>query len=87
MLRDGQRDGAHRRRLGHLRVDGGRALEAERGQQRVLGGLEDAAERGFALAPESVEAIGRAEARRARWGNAALWLIAALLAVIALQLL
>jgi ubiquinone biosynthesis protein len=37
--------------------------------------------RGFPLAPESVRDIGRAEARRARWGHAALWLIAALLAL------
>ena len=39
--------------------------------------LEDSIGRGFALSAESVEAIGRAEARRARWGNFALWVIAA----------
>ena len=38
--------------------------------------LNEAAEKGFALLPDSIEAIGRAEARRNRWGNAALWLIA-----------
>ena len=39
--------------------------------------LEAAASEGFTLSPASVEAIGKAEARRARWGNAALWVIAA----------
>ncbi|OCC02662.1 2-polyprenylphenol 6-hydroxylase [Labrys sp. WJW] len=38
--------------------------------------LNEAAEKGFALLPDSIEAIGKAEARRNRWGNAALWLIA-----------
>lgn len=47
----------------------------ERGE-RLLGDLEAASTRGFALSPESVEAIGRAEARRARWGNIALWVVA-----------
>jgi ubiquinone biosynthesis protein len=35
---------------------------------------------GLVLAPETVAAIGRAEARRSRWTAAALWAIAALLA-------
>jgi ubiquinone biosynthesis protein len=35
---------------------------------------------GLVLAPETVEAIGRAQARRDRWTTAALWSIAALLA-------
>ncbi|MDQ0470304.1 ubiquinone biosynthesis protein [Labrys wisconsinensis] len=48
--------------------------------------LESAAERGFTLDPASVEAIGRAEARRARWGNRALWVIAAALVVLAWRL-
>jgi ubiquinone biosynthesis protein len=39
---------------------------------------------GVELSPASVEAIGRAEARRARWGNAALWAIAAILAAMLL---
>jgi ubiquinone biosynthesis protein len=47
--------------------------------ERLTQRLEDATKQGFALSPASVEAIGRAEARRARWGNAALWAIAALL--------
>ncbi len=43
--------------------------------------VEDAAQNGVPLSPRSVDAIGRAEARRAAWGHVALWLIAALLAV------
>jgi len=35
------------------------------------------------LAPDTVEAIGRAEMRRNRWTTVALWVIAALLAWIA----
>jgi ubiquinone biosynthesis protein len=50
--------------------------------ERLVGELEGAAADGFLLSPASIEAIGRAEARRNRWGNAALWVIAALLAVI-----
>ena len=48
--------------------------------QRVLGQLEEASRQGFVLDERSIEAIGRAEARRNRWGNWALWLIAGLLA-------
>ncbi|MBB4016956.1 ubiquinone biosynthesis protein [Chelatococcus caeni] len=48
--------------------------------ERIVEQLEIAGERGFLLAPESVADIGRAEARRARWGNLALWVIAAILA-------
>ena len=44
--------------------------------ERVARRLEEAAQHGFSLSPASVEAIGLAEARRARWGNAALWVIA-----------
>jgi len=46
----------------------------------VLGQLEEASRHGFSLDEASVQAIGRAEAARNRWGNWALWLIAALLA-------
>jgi ubiquinone biosynthesis protein len=46
--------------------------------------IERMARHGVELSPGSVEAIGRAEARRARWGNAALWTIAALLAAMLL---
>jgi ubiquinone biosynthesis protein len=49
--------------------------------ERLVGELESATSAGFQLSSGSIEAIGRAEARRARWGNAALWLIAGLLAV------
>jgi ubiquinone biosynthesis protein len=48
--------------------------------ERVLGQLEDASRHGFALDERSVAAIGRAEAQRNRWGTAALWVIAALVA-------
>ena len=45
--------------------------------ERLLGKLEEAADQGFSLSGASVEAIGRAEARRNRWSAAALWVIAA----------
>lgn len=48
--------------------------------ERVLGQLEMSSRQGFALDERSVEAIGRAEARRNRWGTYALWLIAGLIA-------
>ena len=44
--------------------------------ERVAEHLDRATKRGFRLDPDSVQAIGDAEARRNRWGNAALWLIA-----------
>jgi ubiquinone biosynthesis protein len=53
--------------------------------ERAVATLEDASEHGFRLSQESTEAIGLAEARRARWGNAALWVIAALLLVLVLR--
>jgi len=49
--------------------------------ERLVETLEAAVQDGFALTPASVEAIGKAEARRARWGNLALWVIAGVLAV------
>ncbi len=48
--------------------------------------LDDMTRQGLVLSPETVEAIGRAEARRNRWTTAALWVIAALLAWIAVTL-
>jgi ubiquinone biosynthesis protein len=45
--------------------------------------LDDITRNGLVLSPETVAAIGRAEARRNRWTAAALWAIAALLAWIA----
>jgi ubiquinone biosynthesis protein len=41
---------------------------------------------GLVLAPETIAAIGRAEARRSRWMTAALWVIAALLGVLIVTL-
>jgi ubiquinone biosynthesis protein len=41
---------------------------------------------GLVLAPETVVAIGRAEARRNRWTAAGLWLIAALLAILLVRM-
>jgi ubiquinone biosynthesis protein len=38
--------------------------------------LQTASEKGFPLDQRSIAEIGRAEARRNRWGNAALWVIA-----------
>ncbi len=38
--------------------------------------VEKAANDGFKLAPETVNAIGKAEARESRWGRVALWVIA-----------
>lgn len=38
--------------------------------------VEKAANEGFRLAPETVKAIGKAEARESRWGRVALWAIA-----------
>jgi ubiquinone biosynthesis protein len=42
--------------------------------------LDEQTRDGLVLAPETVEAIGRAEARRWRWATAALWVIAGLIA-------
>jgi ubiquinone biosynthesis protein len=53
--------------------------------ERLVEKLERATDTGFALRPESVEAIGLAEARRARWGNIALWVIAGLFASIVMR--
>ena len=49
--------------------------------------LSDASEKGFPLDARSIVEIGRAEARRNRWGNLALWVIAAVLVVLALRVL
>ncbi|MFG1430078.1 2-polyprenylphenol 6-hydroxylase [Xanthobacter sp. V2C-8] len=43
---------------------------------RVAEQLDEATRDGIHLSPASLEGIGRAEARRAFWGNAALWVIA-----------
>jgi len=49
---------------------------------RIAEQLDIATRDGIVLAPETVAAIGKAEARRNRWGATALWVIAVLLAVI-----
>jgi ubiquinone biosynthesis protein len=49
----------------------------------LLDQLDDITRDGLVLSPDTVEAIGKAEARRNRWTTAALWLIALLLAGIA----
>ncbi len=46
----------------------------------VVEHLDEITRDGLVLAPETVEAIGAAEARRTRWTTVALWVIAALLA-------
>jgi ubiquinone biosynthesis protein len=49
----------------------------------LLDQLDDITRDGLVLSPDTVEAIGKAEARRNRWTTVALWVIAALLASIA----
>jgi ubiquinone biosynthesis protein len=49
----------------------------------LLDQLDDITRNGLVLAPETVEAIGRAEQRRNRWTAGALWMIVLLLAWIA----
>ncbi|OYY30233.1 MAG: ubiquinone biosynthesis protein UbiB, partial [Azorhizobium sp. 35-67-15] len=52
---------------------------------RVVTQLDEATRDGLSLSPKTLEGIGQAEARRAFWGNAALWVIALSLLVIALR--
>ena len=52
---------------------------------RVVTQLDESTRNGLTLSPETLEGIGRAEARRAFWGNAALWVIAAALLILALK--
>jgi len=54
--------------------------------QSLLTRVDDMTREGLVLAPETVAAIGRAEARQSRWRTLALWVIAALLAVLVWQL-
>ena len=53
--------------------------------EKLTAALEERAAHGFPLDPDSVQAIGAAEARRSRWGHAALWVIAASLAALAIR--
>ncbi|MEP9376068.1 2-polyprenylphenol 6-hydroxylase [Aquabacter sp. CN5-332] len=52
---------------------------------RVVTQLDEATRNGLSLSPETLEGIGRAEARRAFWGNAALWVIAVALLLLAFK--
>jgi ubiquinone biosynthesis protein len=54
---------------------------------RLVDQLDAITRDGLVLAPETVAAIGAAEARRNRWSTVALWTIAALLLWIALLVL
>jgi ubiquinone biosynthesis protein len=54
---------------------------------RIADQLDAATRDGIVLAPETVAAIGLAEARRSRWTAAALWVIAALLALLLWQMM
>jgi ubiquinone biosynthesis protein len=67
--------------LGELGRAMGDVPELLQRTQRLAANLEDMSVRGFPLSPESVRDIGLAEARRSRVGHAALWAIAALLAL------
>jgi len=58
------------------------------GRAATLADQFDAATRdGLTLSPETVAAIGEAEARRSRWTSVALWVIAGLLAVVIWRML
>ena len=46
--------------------------------ENIVNQLEDMAENGFELSEGAIAKIGSAEARGARWGHIALWLIAAI---------
>jgi len=51
----------------------------------VLDQLDDATRDGLRLSPDTVDAIGKAEARRNRWATAGIWVIALLLLWVALR--
>ena len=46
--------------------------------ENIVNQLEGMAENGFELSEGAIAKIGKAEARGARWGHIALWLIAAI---------
>lgn len=71
-------------RLGRAMADLPEILD--RGE-RLANRLEETVERGFPLAPDSIARIGDAEARRARFGQAAMWLAALALVAIAIRLI
>jgi len=68
--------------VGHFLMDGP-ALLTRAG--RVVTQLDEATRDGLRLSPDTLEGIGKAEARRAFWGNAALWVIATALLMLALK--
>jgi ubiquinone biosynthesis protein len=64
---------------------GGVPALLQRGAE-LVGQLDDITRDGLVLAPETIAAIGRTEARRERWRMLALWAIAVLLALLAIRL-
>ena len=77
-----QQAGAGLGEVGHFVLDAPTLLTRA---GRVVSQLDEATRDGLHLSPQTLEGIGRAEARRAFWGNAALWVIAVTLLVIALR--
>jgi ubiquinone biosynthesis protein len=59
---------------------------AERAE-RLSAEFDRMGEKGLRLDPETIEGIGRSEARAARWGRVALWVIAAVAVVVGLWLI
>jgi len=54
---------------------------------RIADQIDAATRDGLVLAPQTIAAIGRAEARRGRWSTVALWVIAASLALLTIAIL
>lgn len=77
-----QQAGAGLGEVGHFVLDAPGLLTRA---GRVVAQLDEATRDGLHLSPQTLDGIGRAEARRAFWGNAALWVIAAALLVLALR--
>jgi ubiquinone biosynthesis protein len=55
--------------------------------ETLINQINEASEKGFPLDARSIANIGKAEAARNRWGNLALWIIAAVLVAFALRLI
>ena len=77
-----QQAGAGLGEMGHFALDVPGLLTRT---GRVISQMDEATRDGLRLSPDTLEGIGRAEARRAFWGNAALWVIAAALLILALK--
>ena len=71
-----------RRRAARSAASWARCRRCSRAAPRWSSSIDTITRDGLVLAPETVAAIGRAEARRNRWTATALWAIAALLAVL-----